>query len=63
MRYGELLGLLSLIGMDWFLIAVLFNTSEPFGTFFHVGSLVCVAYAIGLSVWHFWKLIEWAGRN
>ena len=49
--------------MDWFLAAVLFNTREPFGTLFHVGSLVCVIYALGLSVWHLWKVIEWAERN
>jgi hypothetical protein len=32
---------------------VLFNSSEPFGTLSHASTLLCVAYAIGLAIWHF----------
>ena len=63
MRHGELLGLLGLLAMDWFLVGVLFNTSEPFGTLSHASTLLCVAYAIGLAIWHFMKVFEWATRH
>ena len=56
-------GWLSLLVLDWVLIALLFNVQEPFGALSSLLSFLCVVCAIGLAFWHFNKFAECVARS